>query len=84
MSRICLIGGSGFIGLHIATVLVQQGHRLTVATRKAALPAFSVLPSVELASACSACRSAPTITRKSTAATIRCACWTTLLRKNSR
>ncbi|MEN3032351.1 complex I NDUFA9 subunit family protein [Chromobacterium amazonense] len=51
MSRICLIGGSGFIGLHIATVLVQQGHRLTVATRKAALPAFSVLPSVELASA---------------------------------
>ncbi|POZ60255.1 complex I NDUFA9 subunit family protein [Chromobacterium alticapitis] len=51
MPRICLIGGSGFIGRHLAARLGGAGYRLTVASRKTALPGFMVLPSVELSAA---------------------------------
>ncbi|WP_434627300.1 complex I NDUFA9 subunit family protein [Chromobacterium sp. CV08] len=46
--KICLIGGSGFIGRHLAARLAGLGHRLTVASRRTDLPGFRVLPSAEL------------------------------------
>ncbi|MEN6079074.1 complex I NDUFA9 subunit family protein [Chromobacterium piscinae] len=48
--RICLIGGSGFIGRHLAAQLASRGHRLTIASRRAPPPGFRVLPSAELVS----------------------------------
>ncbi|KUM05529.1 complex I NDUFA9 subunit family protein [Chromobacterium subtsugae] len=49
--KICLIGGSGFIGRHLAARLAGDGHRITVASRKTALPEFLVLPSARLVNA---------------------------------
>ncbi|OHX16365.1 complex I NDUFA9 subunit family protein [Chromobacterium sphagni] len=49
--KICLIGGSGFIGRHLAAQLTTLGHPITVASRKTSLPELLVLPSVRLVSA---------------------------------
>ncbi|QIY81725.1 complex I NDUFA9 subunit family protein [Chromobacterium violaceum] len=49
--KICLIGGSGFIGRHLAAQLASRGHRITIASRRTGLPDFRVLPSAELVSA---------------------------------
>ncbi|AOZ48598.1 complex I NDUFA9 subunit family protein [Chromobacterium vaccinii] len=49
--KICLIGGSGFIGRHLAAQLASRDHRLTIASRRTAPPDFRVLPSAELVSA---------------------------------
>ncbi|AXE31490.1 NAD-dependent dehydratase [Chromobacterium phragmitis] len=46
--KICLIGGSGFIGRHLAAQLASRGYRVTVASRRLDLPEFRVLPSAEL------------------------------------
>lgn len=51
MARICVIGGGGFIGRHLAARLSRHGHRLTIPSRKAALPQLQVLPSAELVQA---------------------------------
>jgi len=50
-SNVLLIGGSGFVGRHVCAALSQQGHRITVPTRR--LPARSVqmLPGVEVVQA---------------------------------
>ncbi|MFZ5474534.1 MAG: complex I NDUFA9 subunit family protein, partial [Pseudomonadota bacterium] len=47
--KICILGGSGFVGSHLAARLVEQGRQVTIATRrreqaKHLLP----LPSVEV------------------------------------
>jgi NADH dehydrogenase len=50
MKRIALVGGSGFIGRHIASRLVSEGWRLDICTRHAPsrLPALQVLPQVRI------------------------------------
>ena len=49
--KILVLGGSGFVGRHVCAALSQQGHRITVPTRR--LPARSVqmLPGVEVVQA---------------------------------
>ena len=49
--KILVLGGSGFVGRHVCEALSQQGHRITVPTRR--LPARSVqmLPGVEVVEA---------------------------------
>ena len=49
--KILVLGGSGFVGRHVCEALSQQGHRITVPTRR--LPARSVqmLPGVEVVQA---------------------------------
>ncbi|NWG86826.1 MAG: complex I NDUFA9 subunit family protein [Hydrogenophilaceae bacterium] len=32
--KICILGGSGFVGQHLAALLVEQGKQLTIATRR--------------------------------------------------
>lgn len=47
--QICIIGGSGFVGLHLCARLVKRGYRVRVLTRDAeAAKAVRVLPGVEL------------------------------------
>ncbi len=47
--QICIIGGSGFVGLHLCARLVKQGYRIRVLTRNAeAAKDLRVLPGVEL------------------------------------
>ena len=47
--KICIIGGSGFVGLHLCARLVKRGYRVRVLTRDAeAAKAVRVLPGVEL------------------------------------
>jgi UDP-glucose 4-epimerase len=38
MERCCLIGGGGFIGVHVAAALISQGRRVTVLDSKPAPP----------------------------------------------
>ena len=49
--RSLVLGGSGFVGRHVCAALSQQGHRITVPTRR--LPARSVqmVPGVEVVQA---------------------------------
>lgn len=51
--RICVIGGSGFIGSYIAERLTEQGCQLTIATRRRerAKASLLVLPGVQLVEA---------------------------------
>lgn len=50
--RICLLGGSGFVGTRLAARLVQQGREVIVPTRDAsAAHALRVLPAVQLVEA---------------------------------
>ncbi len=47
--QICIIGGSGFVGLRLCAHLVKQGYRIRVLTRNAeAAKNIRVLPGVEL------------------------------------
>jgi len=47
--QVCIIGGSGFVGLHLCARLVKQGYRVRVLTRNAeAAKDIRVLPGVEL------------------------------------
>ena len=47
--QICIIGGSGFVGLHLCARLVKRGYRVRVLTRNAeAAKDLRVLPGVEL------------------------------------
>ncbi|RQW25431.1 complex I NDUFA9 subunit family protein [Rhodobacteraceae bacterium CH30] len=50
MQRIVLIGGSGFVGRHIAEMLSRHGMQLTIASRRPErIKALSTLPGVTLA-----------------------------------
>ena len=51
--RICIIGGSGFIGGYIAERLTEQGRQLTIATRRRerAKASLLVLPGAQLVDA---------------------------------
>ena len=50
--RICLIGGTGFVGSHIAHQLVEQGHDVRVLTRdRERAKHLLVLPSLEVVTA---------------------------------
>ncbi|UTH73863.1 complex I NDUFA9 subunit family protein [Chromobacterium sp. IIBBL 290-4] len=51
VNRVCMIGGSGFIGRRIAAELAKAGMRLTIASRKPAQPLLQVLPGAELVEA---------------------------------
>ena len=53
LNRVCLIGGSGFVGRHVAERLAARGIRVIIPTRnrERAKPDLIVLPSVELVSA---------------------------------
>ena len=53
MSRICMIGGAGFIGRHIADLLVREQHTLIVPTRRRerAKRDLILLPTVDLVQA---------------------------------
>lgn len=53
VKRVCVIGGSGFIGRHIAERLAAQGVRVIIPTRlrERAKDSLIVLPSVELLAA---------------------------------
>lgn len=47
--QICILGGGGFVGGHLAARLASRGHRVTVLTRNAARRrALLVLPTVSL------------------------------------
>lgn len=49
MSRICVVGGSGFIGSALCTDLAREGHAVTVLTRRAARARhLQVLPGVRV------------------------------------
>lgn len=50
MSRICVVGGGGFVGRHIVAQLVRAGHQVRVPTRyrEAAKRELLMLPTVEL------------------------------------
>ena len=50
--RICLVGGTGFVGSHIAHQLVEQGHDVRVLTRdRERAKHLLVLPSLEVVTA---------------------------------
>ncbi len=50
--KICIIGGSGFVGSHLAALLAAQGHLVRVPTRRTdRAKALTVLPTVELVEA---------------------------------
>jgi len=53
MARICIIGGSGFIGRHLAELLVRNQHQVVVPTRnrERAKRDLIMLPTVDLVSA---------------------------------
>lgn len=53
INRVCLVGGSGFVGRHIAERLAAQGVRVIIPTRnrERAKADLIVLPSVELVTA---------------------------------
>lgn len=53
MSRICLIGGSGFVGCNVAEILVRQGHTVIVPTRnrERAKRNLILLPTVDVVAA---------------------------------
>lgn len=52
MSNICILGGSGFIGRHIAERLVEEGHCVRVPTRRAERARhLLVLPTIDLVQA---------------------------------
>lgn len=47
--QICIIGGSGFVGRHLAARLIKQGHRVRVLTRRAIKHReLKVLPGLQL------------------------------------
>jgi len=47
--KICILGGSGFVGRHIASRLAAQGHRIVVPTRRRIQAReLTVLPTVDL------------------------------------
>lgn len=49
MDSVCILGGSGFVGRHLAGALVREGFRVRVATRRPeSSQALWVLPSVEV------------------------------------
>ncbi len=49
---ICILGGSGFVGRHLAARLVKDQHRMTIPTRHPdSAKALKVLPGVSLAAA---------------------------------
>jgi len=49
VSLVCILGGGGFVGGHLAARLAARGHRVTVLTRNAARRrALLVLPTVSL------------------------------------
>ena len=48
-TRICIIGGSGFVGGHLTAMLVGRGHRVTILSRRPVVNAdLRVLPRVRL------------------------------------
>lgn len=47
--RICLLGGTGFVGQHLTTLLADQGYRVRIPTRRSERHrALRVLPGVEV------------------------------------
>jgi len=53
VSRICVVGGGGFVGRHVVAQLVRAGHRVTVPTRyrEVAKRELLMLPTVEVVEA---------------------------------
>jgi uncharacterized protein YbjT (DUF2867 family) len=52
MNRICILGGTGFVGRHIVERLVEQGHFVTVPTRRRARAShLYLLPTVDVVEA---------------------------------
>lgn len=52
MARICVLGGSGFVGRHIVARLVERGHRVVVPTRRRESARHLImLPTVEVVEA---------------------------------
>lgn len=50
--RICVLGGTGFVGHHFATLLAERGYRVRIPTRRSERHrALRVLPGVELVQA---------------------------------
>ncbi len=50
--RICVLGGTGFVGQHLAALLADRGYRVRIATRRSERHrALRVLPGVELVQA---------------------------------
>lgn len=51
-NNICVLGGGGFVGSHLVSLLAARGHRVTVATRRRArIKHLLVLPGVEVVEA---------------------------------
>jgi NADH dehydrogenase len=52
MKKICILGGGGFVGHHLASQLAAQGHRVLVPTRRRnRIKDLTVLPTVDLVEA---------------------------------
>jgi uncharacterized protein YbjT (DUF2867 family) len=52
MDSVCIVGGTGFVGRHLAGALVRDGYRVRVATRRPeASQALWVLPHVDVVTA---------------------------------
>lgn len=50
--RICMLGGTGFVGLHMAVQLAERGYRVRIPTRRSERHrALRVLPGIELVQA---------------------------------